>query len=172
MRARHNDRPNRVRQPADRLFTSSCSPPFLSKTQLPSVNTCRSTYAGTFTLPIKRLRRRTYADPLGLKTQAAFESGYQSQVVPHRFVVSYCRFLAVGCGLNEIHCLSSFLGLCISVRQRLSAVRFLSAFMSVYQRFFFCRCISGWLAPDTTMKKGPKNEFFEPPHTLLKLLAA
>jgi len=40
------------------------------------------------------------------------------------------------------------------------------------QRFFFRRCISGWLAPDTKMKKGPKNEFLEPPHTLLKLLAA
>ena len=61
MRARHNDRPNRVRYPADRLFTSSCSPPFLSKTQLLSVNRCRSTYVGTFTLPIKRLRRRTSA---------------------------------------------------------------------------------------------------------------
>ena len=66
MRARHNDRPNRVRYPADRLFTSSCSPPFLSKTQLLSVNRCRSTYVGTFTLQIKRLRRRTCASPSGL----------------------------------------------------------------------------------------------------------
>ncbi len=58
-RARHNDRPNRVRYPADRLFTSSCSPPFLSKTQLLSVNRFRSTYTGTYTLLVKRPHRRT-----------------------------------------------------------------------------------------------------------------
>ena len=62
-----------------------------------------------------------YADPLGLNTRAAIKGGNQSQVVPHRFVVSYCRFLAVGCGLNEIHCLSGFSGAA-------------SAFISVYQR--------------------------------------
>jgi hypothetical protein len=62
-----------------------------------------------------------YADPLGLKTRAAIKGGNQSQEVPHRFVVSYCRFLAVGCGLNEIHCLSGFSGAA-------------SAFISVYQR--------------------------------------
>ena len=62
-----------------------------------------------------------YADPLGLNTRAAIKGGNQSQEVPHRFVVSYCRFLAVGCGLNEIHCLSGFSGAA-------------SAFISVYQR--------------------------------------
>ena len=57
--ARHDDWPNRVRQPADRKFASSCSPPPLSRTQLLSTKGRRSIPEGTSTLPIKRLHRRT-----------------------------------------------------------------------------------------------------------------
>ena len=57
--ARHDDWPNRVRQPADRKFASSCSPPPLTRTQLLSTKGRRSIPEGTSTLPIKRLHRRT-----------------------------------------------------------------------------------------------------------------
>jgi len=41
LQARHDNRPNRVRQPTDRRFTSSCSPPPLARTQLLSVTEFR-----------------------------------------------------------------------------------------------------------------------------------
>ena len=41
LQARHDNRPNRVRHPTDRRFTSSCSPPPLARTQLLSVTEFR-----------------------------------------------------------------------------------------------------------------------------------
>ena len=48
--ARHGIPPNQVRQPTDCRFTSSCSPPRLATTQLPSITGLRPTQARTFTL--------------------------------------------------------------------------------------------------------------------------
>ena len=48
----HDNRPNRVRYPADQQFTSSCSPPPLARTQLLSVTTFRPNLTGTCTLLI------------------------------------------------------------------------------------------------------------------------
>ena len=46
--ARHDDRPNRVRPPTDWPFTSGCSPPPLTRTQLPSVTKYRPYSDGDF----------------------------------------------------------------------------------------------------------------------------
>ncbi len=57
--AGHDNRPNRVRHPADQRFTSSCSPPPLARTQLLSVTTFRPNLARTCTLLIRYTYKRT-----------------------------------------------------------------------------------------------------------------
>jgi hypothetical protein len=57
--ARHDSRPKRVCQPTDWMFTSGCSPPRLTATQLPSITKFRLTSAGTRTLLVHRARKRT-----------------------------------------------------------------------------------------------------------------
>jgi len=59
--AGHDNRPNRVRHPTDQRFTSSCSPPPLTRTQLLSVTTFRPNLARTFTLLIQHTYKRTSA---------------------------------------------------------------------------------------------------------------
>ena len=59
LQARHGIPPNQVRQPTDCRFTSSCSPPRLATTQLPSITGLRPTQARTFTALAKRPRGRT-----------------------------------------------------------------------------------------------------------------
>jgi hypothetical protein len=57
----HDNRPNRVRHPTDQRFTSSCSPPPLTRTQLLSVTTFRPNLARTFTSLIQHTYKRTSA---------------------------------------------------------------------------------------------------------------
>ena len=57
--ARRYTPPNRVRHPADRQFTSGCSPPRLATTQLPSVTELWQTPTRTCTVLIQRPHRRT-----------------------------------------------------------------------------------------------------------------
>src|SRR3990170_6617620 len=46
----HDNRPNRVRYPTDRQFTSSCSPPPLARTQLLSVTKFKPNFGKDFHL--------------------------------------------------------------------------------------------------------------------------
>ena len=57
--ARRHTPPNRVRHPADCQFASSCSPPRLTATQLPSATGSWLTLARTFTVLMSRLHGRT-----------------------------------------------------------------------------------------------------------------
>ncbi len=59
LKARRNTMPNRVRYPTDWLFTSSCSPPHLTMTQLLSVTELWHTLTRIFTVLLKRLSGRT-----------------------------------------------------------------------------------------------------------------
>jgi len=63
LQARHDNRPNRVRHPTDRSFTSSCSPPPLVRTQLLSVTEFRPNPTRTHTLLIQYTYKRTTAGP-------------------------------------------------------------------------------------------------------------
>ena len=63
--ARRHTPPNRVRHPADCQFASSCSPPRLAATQLPSATGSWLTLAQTFTVLVSRLHGRT-PPPCGL----------------------------------------------------------------------------------------------------------
>jgi len=65
----HDNRPNRVRHPADQWFTFSCSPPPLTRTQLLSVSTFRPNLAGTCTPLIRYTYKRTTLGPLGRTPQ-------------------------------------------------------------------------------------------------------
>ncbi len=58
-RAGHDNRPNRVCHPTDQSFTSSCSPPLLTETQLLSVTEFRPILTGTSTPPVRCAYRRT-----------------------------------------------------------------------------------------------------------------
>jgi hypothetical protein len=61
--SRRDIQPNRVRYPTDRQFTSSCSPPPLTRTQLPSVTAFRPNLTGTCTLLIRYTYKRTRERP-------------------------------------------------------------------------------------------------------------
>ena len=58
--ARHGITPKQVRHPTDCQFTSGCSPPRLTATQLPSITGLRPTQARTCTVQTKRPRGRTH----------------------------------------------------------------------------------------------------------------
>ena len=58
-KARRYIPPNRVRHPTDRWFTSGCSPPRLTATQLPSVTGSWLAPTRTCTVLLWRLHRRT-----------------------------------------------------------------------------------------------------------------
>ena len=68
--ARRHTPPNRVRHPADCQFASSCSPPRLTATQLPSATGSWLTLTQTFTVLMSRLHGRT-PPPFGLLLDAA-----------------------------------------------------------------------------------------------------
>ncbi len=68
--ARRHTPPNRVRHPADCQFASSCSPPRLTATQLPSATGPWLTLTQTFTVLMSRLHGRTHP-PCGLLLDAA-----------------------------------------------------------------------------------------------------
>src|SRR5580704_11325514 len=57
--ARRGYAPKRVRHPTDWQFTSGCSPPHLTATQLPSITELRPAPAGTRTLLTRRPHGRT-----------------------------------------------------------------------------------------------------------------
>ena len=59
--ARRHTPPNRVRHPADCQFASSCSPPRLAATQLPSATGSWLTLARTLTVLVSRLHGRTHS---------------------------------------------------------------------------------------------------------------
>ena len=59
--ARRVTPPNRVRHPAHRQFASSCSPPRLAATQLPSATGPWLTLARTLTVLVSRLHGRTHS---------------------------------------------------------------------------------------------------------------
>ena len=59
--ARRSAPPNRVRSPTDRQFTSGCSPPRLTTTQLPSATELWHTPARTFTVLMWRPHGRTHS---------------------------------------------------------------------------------------------------------------
>ena len=61
--ARRHTPPNRVRHPADCQFASSCSPPRLTATQLPSATGSWLTLARTLTVLVSRLNGRTHPRP-------------------------------------------------------------------------------------------------------------
>ena len=73
----HDNQPNRVRYPADQSFTSSCSPPPLTRTQLLSVTEFKPTPTRTFTLLIRYTYKRTTAGP-----SARMISHASNKVVP------------------------------------------------------------------------------------------
>jgi hypothetical protein len=58
--ARHSTPPKQVRYPTDCRFTSGCSPPRLTATQLPSITGLRPTRARTYTVQTKRPHGRTH----------------------------------------------------------------------------------------------------------------
>ena len=58
-KTRRTAKPNQVRHPTDRHFVSSCFPPHLTVTQLPSTTGLWLTPGWTCTILTKRLRRRT-----------------------------------------------------------------------------------------------------------------
>ena len=57
--AGHDNRPNRVRHPTDQRFTSSCSPPPLTRTQLLSVTKYRPYFDRDFHPSIRYTHKRT-----------------------------------------------------------------------------------------------------------------
>src|SRR5687768_7279724 len=59
MQIRHDDKPNRVRLPTDRSFTSRCSPLRIMSTQLRSITKLRPTLTRTFTSQIRYTYTRT-----------------------------------------------------------------------------------------------------------------
>ena len=61
--ARRHSPPNRVRHPADRQFASSCSPPRLAATQLPSATGSWLTLTRTLIVLCARLHERTRSLP-------------------------------------------------------------------------------------------------------------
>src|SRR5580704_9859379 len=67
--ARRGYAPKRVRHPTDWQFTSGCSPPHLTATQLPSITELRPAPAGTRTLLTRRPHGRTGAGilPIGAR---------------------------------------------------------------------------------------------------------
>ena len=76
--ARRHTPPNRVRYPADRQFASSCSPPRLAATQLPSATGPWLTLTQTFTVQMWRLHGRTHSrvggNPVALRSTLLIES--------------------------------------------------------------------------------------------------
>ena len=83
-KARRNTLPNQVRYPTDWLFTSSCSPPHLTVTQLLSVTEPWLTPTRTFTVLLKRLSRRTHPgegrDLMKVCREFVWDSAYLTEV--------------------------------------------------------------------------------------------
>jgi sulfide dehydrogenase cytochrome subunit len=90
--------PKQVCHPTDCWFTSSCSPPHLTATQLPSISGLRPTQARTYTTLTKRPHGRTHgsASPIAghdakQMTEAliAFRSGAQPSTVMGRIAKGF-----------------------------------------------------------------------------------
>ena len=99
--ARRYTPPNRVRHPADRQFASSCSPPRLAATQLPSTTGPWLTLTQTFTVQMWRLHGRTHPGNGRCTLKSSQEMRRLNLLVTNRDSSIPLRF-AFGC-LGEVY---------------------------------------------------------------------